>query len=141
MKSAACVRSHLSYTEHELVFPVLHEITTAAVMDGKRRELPLTFYRGVSHCHAHASPCDTRALLNSFMSVPSSVSENLCGPQTLLLFLFLSFLFSFCVSPAHVCVGDRRPPPHLSCLTLEQTWKSKRACQRDAARSYCWLFM
>lgn len=78
-----------------------------------------------------------RSTLNSFMSVPSSVSENLCGPQTFLLFLFLfiSFFLFFGVSPAHVCVGDRCPPPHLRCLTLEQTWKPKRACQRDAGSS------
>lgn len=52
-----------------------------------------------------------QSALNSFVSVLYSVSENLCGPQTSLLFLFLFF---FCTLPAHVCVGDRCPPPHLT---------------------------
>lgn len=60
---------------------------------------------------------------------------------TVISFSSLFFFFFCCVSPVHVCVGDRCPPPHLSCLTLEQTWKSKRACQRDAAHSCCRLFM
>lgn len=120
-------------------------------MDGKCLELTLTFYQGLSHCHSHAPPYDIRALyIHSHQPLPIYCVSETCVPKVVpLLFLYWTSVFECAclwvrlpvrVSLPRPDTAPPQPPSLVSCLALEKTWKSKRACQCNTAHSYLWLF-